>query len=61
MYFLNAITKQRVQEKPKDYDGEYVIGEKSARDKVEKYGNIDFTKRFCTPLEVERVEVAVRG
>jgi hypothetical protein len=47
VYFLNEITKERVEEKPADYDGEYVIGEQRRYDEM-KYSNIDFTKRFKT-------------
>jgi len=55
--FYNRVTKQSVAEKPKDFDGHYVIGEAARKpvDSVAKkiyertFG--DMTKMFCTPLE----------
>ena len=54
IYFFNELTRKRVEEKPADYDGEYVIGEQRRFDEM-KYNRIDFTKQFCTPLELEPV------
>lgn len=50
VFFFNNITKERQDEKPSDYDGDYVIGEKASVGEL-KYNSLDFTKRFCTPLE----------
>jgi hypothetical protein len=58
IYFLNEVTKERVEEKPSDYDGEYVIGEERRYDEM-KYSNIDFTKRFKTEFDPE-VKVQVK-
>jgi len=52
IYFFNQLTKQRLDEKPHDYDGEYVIGEERRYDEM-KYSNIDFTKRFKTEFDPE--------
>ncbi len=58
--FYNRVTKSSQVEKPKDYDGFYVIGESSTEAKKAKtveqtiydrtFGNM--SKRFCTPMEM---------
>ena len=58
VYFLNRKTEERVKEKPKDYDGHYVIGEgATSQTKTEDKAIYDrtfgdFSKKFCTPLEL---------
>ena len=56
--FYNRVTGKSQQEKPKDWDGHYIIGQQQAvqQDSVAKklfdrtFG--DMSKMFCTPLEV---------
>ena len=61
--FYNRVTKESVTEKPKDYDGHYVIGEGAVKDSDNKdavakkiyertFG--DMSKLFCTPLEAAK-------
>ena len=58
VYFFNRKTDEKVFEKPKDYDGHYIIGEgatsKTKSEDIAIYERTfgDFSKKFCTPLEL---------
>ena len=60
VHFYNRVTKEAQKEKPKDYDGYYVIGEqsneatKAKTDEQTIYDRTfgDMSKRFCTPMEL---------
>ena len=53
------MTKERCSEKPDDYDGEYIIGQEANKKEIVKYDHLDFTKRFCTPLDEAPVRPAL--
>lgn len=64
--FFNRVTKASVDEKPRDYDGHYVIGEQTARQKEDQAAKKiyertfgDMSKMFCTPLEQAEVPIII--
>jgi len=64
--FYNRVTKKSVGEKPADYDGHYVIGDQSSRQKEDKAAKLiyertfgDMSKMFCTPLETADVPIYI--
>lgn len=66
--FFNRVTKVSVSDKPNDYDGHYVIGEQTARQKEDQAAKKiyertfgDMSKMFCTPLEQAEVPIIIPG
>ena len=61
VYFFNRVNKARVDKKPENFDGHYVIGETTAKVDNSIYENTfgDLSKKFCTPMDKAMVAAEV--